>query len=175
MMQKHPESWLRPRHMGTHLRVLSESYLMNTNMTGFWWFSKNLGILVLWTKVALALEGLTPLMLGLFRPMHKKANIYKNHLNPVMLVFIWKLLRILSDMYPCARVSVSSLCFCQHVKLTKLAISKRVKWDNDYVCLKRYSERMKLASLDAYMPMKNETTNLISILDEENIRHSCFY
>ena len=29
--------------MGTHLRLLSESYpLNNTNMTGFEWFSKNL-------------------------------------------------------------------------------------------------------------------------------------
>ena len=44
--------------MGTHLRVLSESYPMNTNMTGFRWFSENLCILVLWTKVASALEGL---------------------------------------------------------------------------------------------------------------------
>ena len=26
----------------THLRVLSESYQMNTNMTGFGWFSKSL-------------------------------------------------------------------------------------------------------------------------------------
>ena len=26
--------------MDTHLRVLSESYLMNTNMTGFGWLSK---------------------------------------------------------------------------------------------------------------------------------------
>ena len=26
--------------MGTHLRVLSESYPMSTNMTGFEWFSK---------------------------------------------------------------------------------------------------------------------------------------
>ena len=26
--------------MGTHLRALSESHLMNTNMTGFGWFSK---------------------------------------------------------------------------------------------------------------------------------------
>ena len=25
--------------MGTHMRVLSESYPMNTNMTGFGWFS----------------------------------------------------------------------------------------------------------------------------------------
>ena len=32
------ETW----HMGTHLRELSESYLMNTNMTGLRWFSKSL-------------------------------------------------------------------------------------------------------------------------------------
>ena len=44
--------------MSTHLRVLSESYPMNTNMARFIWFSKNLCILVLWTKVALALEGI---------------------------------------------------------------------------------------------------------------------
>ena len=39
---KIPEKWLKPWHMGPHLRVLSESYLMNTNMTGFRfrWFSK---------------------------------------------------------------------------------------------------------------------------------------
>ena len=29
----------KPWHMGNHLRVLSESYLMNINMTGFRWFS----------------------------------------------------------------------------------------------------------------------------------------
>ena len=34
------EKWPKPWHMGTHLRVLSESYPMNTNMTGFKWFSK---------------------------------------------------------------------------------------------------------------------------------------
>ena len=45
--------------MGTHLRVLSESYLMITNMTGFVWFSENLCVLVLWTKVALEFEELT--------------------------------------------------------------------------------------------------------------------
>ena len=41
--------------MGTHLRVLSESYQMNTNMTGFGWFSKNFES---GKKVASALEGL---------------------------------------------------------------------------------------------------------------------
>ena len=44
--------------MGTHLRVLSKSILMNTNMTGFRWFTKNVWVLVLWMRVALALEGL---------------------------------------------------------------------------------------------------------------------
>ena len=39
---KKAEKWLRPRHMGTHLRVLSESYVMNTNMIGFRPFSKAL-------------------------------------------------------------------------------------------------------------------------------------
>ena len=44
--------------MVTHLRVLSESYPMNSNMTGFRWFSKDLCILVFWAKVASALERL---------------------------------------------------------------------------------------------------------------------
>ena len=62
---KKPEKWLKPRHMGTHLRVLSESYPMNTNMTVFrcflfLFFFKNLCFLaiVLCTKIASALEGL---------------------------------------------------------------------------------------------------------------------
>ena len=42
--------------MGTHWRVLNEIYPMNTNMTGFRWFSKYL-LHVLWMKDALALEG----------------------------------------------------------------------------------------------------------------------
>ena len=42
--------------MGAHMGELSESFQMNTNMTGFKWFSKI--IRVLWTKVASALEGL---------------------------------------------------------------------------------------------------------------------
>ena len=37
---------------------------MNTNMTGFKWFSKKYCVLVLWIKVASALEGLTDLHLG---------------------------------------------------------------------------------------------------------------
>ena len=38
-MQK-PEKWLKPWHVGTHLGVLIENYPINTNMTGFRWFSK---------------------------------------------------------------------------------------------------------------------------------------
>ena len=43
--------------MDTHLRVLNESYQINTNM-GLDNFSKNLCVLVLCMKVASALEGL---------------------------------------------------------------------------------------------------------------------
>ena len=52
---KKPEKWLKPWQMGTHLRVLSKSFPMNTNMAVFRRFSE---IFVLWTKLASALEGL---------------------------------------------------------------------------------------------------------------------
>ena len=45
--------------MGTHLKVLSESYQMSKNMTGLRLFSKNVCVHVLWMKVASALEGLS--------------------------------------------------------------------------------------------------------------------
>ena len=45
--------------MGIHLRELSDSYPMNTNMTGFRWFSKTFASLNFGKKVASALEGLT--------------------------------------------------------------------------------------------------------------------
>ena len=45
--------------MGAHLRVVSESYPMNTNMTGFRCFSKIVSSLCLQlAKIASALEGL---------------------------------------------------------------------------------------------------------------------
>ena len=44
--------------MGTQLRILSESFPMNSNMTGFRWFSIFFFVIVLWMKVASALEGL---------------------------------------------------------------------------------------------------------------------
>ena len=44
--------------MGTHLRVLSESFLMNTNMAGFRWFSKIVASLHLDESSLTAVEGL---------------------------------------------------------------------------------------------------------------------
>ena len=38
---KKAEILLKPWHMGSHLRVLSNSFLMNTNMTGFEWFPQH--------------------------------------------------------------------------------------------------------------------------------------
>ena len=50
--------------MGTQLRVLSESFPMSTNMTGFRGPSKIVASLqVLWAKVASTLEGLTLMLL----------------------------------------------------------------------------------------------------------------
>ena len=56
---KIPEKWLKPWHMGAHLRLLSESYLLKTNMRGYKWFSKIVAFLCLGQEEALALEGLT--------------------------------------------------------------------------------------------------------------------
>ena len=57
MMQKAQKS-LKPWHMGTHLRVLSEIYPMNTNMREVYMVFKNLCIFELLIKVASAVEGL---------------------------------------------------------------------------------------------------------------------
>ena len=43
---KKPANWLKPWHVGTHLRVLSETYLMNTNRVKL--IIKNRCIPVLW-------------------------------------------------------------------------------------------------------------------------------
>ena len=40
IMGKKLSKWLKPWQTGTHLRVLSKSFPMNTNMTGFRQFSK---------------------------------------------------------------------------------------------------------------------------------------
>ena len=50
--------------MGTHLRVIAESYPMSTNMIGFRWFFKNRRVIVLnRTIVASALEGLNMVLI----------------------------------------------------------------------------------------------------------------
>ena len=48
--------WQTHWHMGTHPRVLSKSYPIKPNMTGFRWFVKNICFPELWTKVASALK-----------------------------------------------------------------------------------------------------------------------
>ena len=47
---KNPLKWLKPWHMSTYLRKLSESYLMNTNTTWFRWFSRIFAFLCFWWK-----------------------------------------------------------------------------------------------------------------------------
>ena len=64
--------------MGTHQRVLSESYPMNTNMTGLRWFS-NLLCPYDWTKVVSTLEGLT---LPMLRLLSSKAQGHKDFGKP---------------------------------------------------------------------------------------------
>ena len=44
---KNPGKWLKPWQMGTHRRVLSECFPMDTNMTGFSWFQGSLHLWVL--------------------------------------------------------------------------------------------------------------------------------
>ena len=57
---KKPKRWKKPWHMGTHLRVLIESFPKNTNMIyRVKMVFQNLCVLVLWTKVASALIGLS--------------------------------------------------------------------------------------------------------------------
>ena len=54
--------WLKPWHMATHLRVLSQSYPMNTNMTCFGWFSKFLALLCVMDECYLSIRRVYPFM-----------------------------------------------------------------------------------------------------------------
>ena len=47
---------------------------MNSNMTGFRWFSKIFVFLVLWAKVASALEGLKLVYLEILNPLPEPRN-----------------------------------------------------------------------------------------------------
>ena len=51
---KNPEKLLKPWHMGTHLRVPSESYPMNTNTTGFRLFSE-------FRSISISIKGSAPI------------------------------------------------------------------------------------------------------------------
>ena len=59
---KKPDKWLKPWHIGTHLRVIGESYPINTNMTGlriaFQIFLHNCA----WDKSSLSIGRVNPFM-----------------------------------------------------------------------------------------------------------------
>ena len=79
------QSVIDPDDMGTHLRILSGSYPMITNMTGFSIVFKNLGTLALGKKVAPAWEGLSWVLL------EKKCSGQKNitYLFIIQYFFFW--------------------------------------------------------------------------------------
>ena len=130
--------------MCTHLRVLSKSYLMNTNMTGFRWFSKMFPSLCFGRKYPVALGGLMAPDRGIHLLLHFKKCL--EPIQPNLLLYenfnpsngeailsskiqgckdFWKPLKpchvgthwkiscwVLSDEYPCSRVSVIFQVFC---------------------------------------------------------------
>ena len=57
-MKQKTLKFLKPLHMGTHLRVLNESFPMNSNMTQVSMVFNFICILVLCANEAVALEGL---------------------------------------------------------------------------------------------------------------------
>ena len=70
--------------MSAHLRVLGESYTMNTNMTGFRWFQKSLRPCSLdESRLSIGRVNLSNAEANLSE--HKDA---KKNLNPAILVFI---------------------------------------------------------------------------------------
>ena len=70
------QSVIDPDDMDTHLRILSGSYPMITNMTGFSIVFKNLGTLALWKKVAPAWEGLSRVLLEKKMLWSKKYHVF---------------------------------------------------------------------------------------------------
>ena len=113
---KNPEKGLKPWQIGTHLRVLGESYPMNTNMTGFKWFSKSLCHCVLDES-----------SLSMGRVFEK---IFENHLNPVMNVGIhW----IAFGEYSQMPGFQSFLRFLHHFEMAKLTTSSRRVWKHEWL------------------------------------------
>ena len=88
---KNPKKWLKPWHMGTHLRVFSESYQINTNMTGFRWFSKycaleESSLHIGGVKILLANKHFAKLFILRFKPIHSFENNFevKHHLQTIL-------------------------------------------------------------------------------------------
>ena len=102
---ENPEKWLKPWHMGTHLRVLSKGFPMNTNLTGFRWFSTIFASLCFGRK----------------QPQHWKSlkrHYLKNHFHPLI---IWlsscegvTFITISVSLFVYARVNWSSCQFSLH-------------------------------------------------------------
>ena len=68
---------------------------MNTNMTGFRCFFKNLCVLVLWMKVALALEGLiAPVCFVSFLYFSQESLRLDNRFKPVVIRYTYRLAKI---------------------------------------------------------------------------------
>ena len=82
------EKWLKSWNMGSHMGVLSECYPMNTNVTGFRWFSKVFASLCLGLKsCSLSLKRVNKVI---FNPSNAEAIFiqsigtqlfFENHLN----------------------------------------------------------------------------------------------
>ena len=143
------KEWLKPKHMGIHRRVPSESYLKwKTQWQGLYVFHKSLRFCVLEESslgigkgkeggwhfpssfnflhfVAIVIWLTLTICWGYFHPKYKNAKIFENHRNAVMLVFIGKLsLSVLRWVAICH----FSGFFCIILVLAKLATcSIRVK------------------------------------------------
>ena len=71
---KTPEIWLRAWHMGTQLRALNKSFLMNTNMTGFRWFTEMFASLCFGAKLSQHKKGKT-----MSRRVHWRVSFLSGH------------------------------------------------------------------------------------------------
>ena len=83
----------------------------------------NFCILVLWLKVASALEGLTLPMLRLLSYKAQWRKDFENYLNPVLLVFIEKLILSTVGWVPMCQGFSNFSGFLHHFVLAKLATS----------------------------------------------------
>ena len=88
--RKKTEKWLEPWHMGTHLRVPSECYPMNTNKTGFSAaFQKSLHLCALY-KSSLCIGKVKMNGTGIVLFQKNDAKTLKNDWNPGTWVLFWE-------------------------------------------------------------------------------------